>query len=254
VIKDKSIMGQPVFEGTCVGCGKCLLICPGLAISLVDFRKDSQFPTVTLPYEVFNKVVKEGDEIEVVDINGEPLGKYKVTAVLANKQFKTQQIKVQMPSELAVRAISFKVQADTRNLLNGTQSRHCEVTKQSRYCEQSEAVHSVNSIQIAYSDGKRSVVQTDKVNQPIDTDDSTMICLCERVSVNEVRDLIKKGITDINQIKAITRLGMGACGSKTCDVMIRQLLRQEGVPLEEVTANTRRPVFVEVLLEKFAKS
>jgi NAD(P)H-nitrite reductase large subunit len=81
--------------------------------------------------------------------------------------------------------------------------------------------------------------------------DDAMICLCERVSVKEVRDLIKQGITDLNQIKAITRAGMGPCGAKTCDTLIRNLMREEGVSAEEVVANTRRPIFVEATLDIF---
>ena len=81
--------------------------------------------------------------------------------------------------------------------------------------------------------------------------DDSMICLCERVSVGEVRRLIQSGITNLNQIKAITRAGMGPCGAKTCDTLIRGLLREEGIPVENVVPNTKRPVFVEVPLDKF---
>ena len=212
LIKENSIMGQPQYDGSCIGCGKCLYICPGLAISLVDYRKDNDFPTVSLPYEVFNIKINVGDEIEVVDIDAKDLGKYKVTGVVGNKQNKTQQIKIQMPKELAKQAISFKVQADT-------------VSK-----------------------------ALDNAIIPEKLEDSTMICLCERVSVADVKKWIKRGVTDINQIKAVTRMGMGPCGSKTCDVMLRQIFRQEGIPSDIIVANTRRPVFIEVPLEKFIDS
>ena len=83
------------------------------------------------------------------------------------------------------------------------------------------------------------------------TSDEAMVCLCERVSVSQVRELIKKGITDLNQIKAITRAGMGPCGSKTCEVLIKGLLREEGIPEKEVVPNTKRPLFLEIPLDKF---
>jgi len=44
---------------------------------------------------------------------------------------------------------------------------------------------------------------------------------------------------------------MGPCGAKTCDTLIRNLIREEGVPAEEVVANTRRPIFVEAALDIF---
>ncbi|HRX77091.1 MAG TPA: (2Fe-2S)-binding protein, partial [Candidatus Cloacimonadota bacterium] len=83
------------------------------------------------------------------------------------------------------------------------------------------------------------------------TPDDAMICLCERVTVGQVRQLIRKGINDLNQIKAITRAGMGPCGAKTCEVLIKSLLREEGIPVTDVVPNTKRPVFIEVPLSKF---
>ncbi|RLC55313.1 MAG: sulfurtransferase, partial [Candidatus Cloacimonadota bacterium] len=100
-------------------------------------------------------------------------------------------------------------------------------------------------------------IQKAEVSQQKETEiqyisDEEMVCLCERVTAKEIRNLIKKGITDMNQIKAITRAGMGPCGAKSCDNLIKQLLRQEGVLLGSIEPNTRRPIFVEVPLGKFA--
>ena len=82
--------------------------------------------------------------------------------------------------------------------------------------------------------------------------DDAMVCLCEHVTAGEIRKLIKKGIKDMNQIKAITRAGMGSCGGKTCQNLIRRLFKEEGISLDEIVADTRRPLFVEVELDKFA--
>jgi len=100
-------------------------------------------------------------------------------------------------------------------------------------------------------------IQEDEVSQPMDhwvehLDDDTIICRCERVTAGEIRAVIRSGIRDVNAIKAITRAGMGACGSKTSRTMIHRLFREEGVPASEVTDNTRRPLFVEVPLAVFA--
>ena len=67
LIKDDPIMGLPYYEGSCIGCGKCVTICPGLAITLVDYRKDKEFPIVTLPYEVSNHKVEIGNNINCDD-------------------------------------------------------------------------------------------------------------------------------------------------------------------------------------------
>jgi bacterioferritin-associated ferredoxin len=75
--------------------------------------------------------------------------------------------------------------------------------------------------------------------------DDAIVCRCERVTAGEIRKWIRKGLRDLNQIKAITRAGMGACGSKTCGDLILQLFKEEGVPVEEVTLHTIRPLFIE---------
>ena len=103
-------------------------------------------------------------------------------------------------------------------------------------------------------------IQPDSVSQPLAKPlipeklaDDAMICLCERVSVGEVRKLIRGGITSLNHLKAITRAGMGPCGAKTCETLIKGVLREEGIPVENVVPNTKRPVFVEVPLGKFPR-
>jgi sarcosine oxidase, subunit alpha len=42
--------------------------------------------------------------------------------------------------------------------------------------------------------------------------------------------LIRRGYRDMNEIKAVTRAGMGACGGKTCPALIKRLFREEGIP------------------------
>ena len=86
------------------------------------------------------------------------------------------------------------------------------------------------------------------------TDDDTIVCRCERVTAGEIRALIRQGYRDLNEIKAITRAAMGACGSKTCHSLIFRLFRDEGIILSDVTDTTRRPIFIEVPLKVFAGS
>ncbi len=209
LIEGDPLMGLPIYtgsEGSCSGCLKCVTICPGLAITLVDYRKDEEFPEVTVPYEVGNFPVRKGDTVSAVDIDGRALGEMEVTAVLTNKKSKTQLVKIKAPKRLSKSVVSFRIQEES-------------------VC--------------------RPLPET---VLPNGNADAMKLCLCERVTVGEVRALVKQGITDINQIKAMTRAGMGACGSKTCETIIRNVFRQEGVSPDRVTANTRRPVFVETTL------
>ncbi len=207
--EDGTLMGLPKYGGQCVGCFRCLLVCPGLAVTLVDMRKDKEMPNVVIPYEIGSIPVNKGDIVQLMDIDANELGEYPVFRVLDFKDRRTQLVVVKVPVDIAKKIAGFRAQ-------------------------------------------DKSV--SEPLEKPIITTslaDDAMICLCERVSVKEVRDLIKQGITDLNQIKAITRAGMGPCGAKTCDTLIRNLMREEGVSAEEVVANTRRPIFVEATLDIF---
>jgi sarcosine oxidase subunit alpha len=100
-------------------------------------------------------------------------------------------------------------------------------------------------------------IQEPAVTQPLEVyvdhlTDDTIICRCERVSAGEIRALIRKGYHDINEIKTVTRGGMGACGAKTCTALVHRLFREEGVSAAEVVNQTKRPIFVEVPLGIFA--
>jgi len=59
-------------------------ICPGLAITLVDYREDPEFPTVTLPYEFSPETLSVGDEVTVLATAGEVLGEAEVTGIWPN--------------------------------------------------------------------------------------------------------------------------------------------------------------------------
>ncbi|MEF3694048.1 MAG: FAD-dependent oxidoreductase [Candidatus Cloacimonadota bacterium] len=207
--EDGSLMALPRYSGSCIGCGKCVLICPGLAITLVDYRKDKLNPTITLAYEITNHPVKQGDKLQMVDIDGKDLVEAEVVGFSELKKVHTALVKVQVPAKYAKQVASFRIQA---------------ASVSAPLAETILPEH-----------------------QP----DDAMICLCERVTVGQVRKLIKGGITDLNQLKAITRAGMGPCGAKTCEVLIKGLLREEGIPVENVVPNTKRPVFIEVPLDRF---
>jgi sarcosine oxidase, subunit alpha len=46
---------------TCIACEKCVSICPGLAITLVDLRKANGSAFVTIPYEFGREAIHQGD-------------------------------------------------------------------------------------------------------------------------------------------------------------------------------------------------
>jgi NADPH-dependent 2,4-dienoyl-CoA reductase/sulfur reductase-like enzyme/Fe-S-cluster-containing hydrogenase component 2 len=84
--------------------------------------------------------------------------------------------------------------------------------------------------------------------------DDAIVCRCERVSVGEIVRFIKDNdVRDINQLKSI-RVGMGACGSKTCSALLPQIFRKAGVDPAAVTAGTLRPLTLEAPFGELAHS
>lgn len=76
--------------------------------------------------------------------------------------------------------------------------------------------------------------------------DNAIVCRCERVTMKEVIDFIKgNDIHDANQLKQI-RVGMGACGSRTCSVMLPKVFSVAGINWYEVAQNTKRPLSIEI--------
>ncbi len=208
--KVPEFLGPHLPEKACIGCEKCVTICPGLAITLVDYRKDAAEPTVTLAYEFGKESLEVGDRVTVLDTGGTVLGEVEVTGVRAiQRNDRTVVVKVRAPRSYARRIAGIRVQ---------------EPWVVERALEEEVA--------------------------PIAND--TIVCRCERVTAGEIRALIRRGYRDLNEIKAVTRAQMGACGGKTCTHLIYRLFREEGVPLEEVEPNVKRPLFVEVALGVFA--
>lgn len=72
--------------------------------------------------------------------------------------------------------------------------------------------------------------------------DNTYVCRCEELTMGELRELIRKGYTSVDEIKRISRAGMGPCQGRTC----RQLIMQElaaatGKKIGDQVVSTYRP-------------
>jgi sarcosine oxidase, subunit alpha len=193
----------------CTGCEKCVTICPGLAITLVDKRNSNGHALVTIPYEFGKSAIHRGDWITVMDTQGSLLGEVEVVRARSAKTTdRTVLVKVEAPNEIAVKIAGIRIQGPSAAQQLG------------------EAVARAT--------------------------DDTLVCRCERVTLGEIKTVIQAGSRDINEIKALTRAGMGSCGSKTCGSLIRHAFKELGIPLSEVTENVPRPLFMEVPLGMFA--
>ncbi len=196
----------------CIACGRCVAVCPGLAISLIDFRKREQTAMVSLPVEQNYPDIVVGNEIEATNTDGLALGKFKIEKIKTVAGYKdgTRLLSIEVPTNIAKHVAGFTV-------IRPNQVKEFEPDS----------------------------------DMPGNLDDDAYICRCERVTAGEIKKLIRLGVRDINQIKAVTHASMGSCGGKTCLNLIKRMFTAEGVPLSEVTDPPVRPVYVEVPVKDF---
>ncbi len=204
------ILGVPEYSDGCIGCEKCVSICPGLAITLVDFRKNPQRPVVTVPFELDSSGMRAGIELDLVDWEGGLLGK--------------------------------GILVQTREVPGGRRTVLLRI-------ETSPGIAS----RVA---GVRVQVEEDTAAEPaawtLPVPDDAIVCRCERVTAGRIRELLREGVRDLNELKALTRTGFGACGGKTCRTLLSRIAREEGIPAAEIEPMTERPLFAETPLGFFS--
>ena len=88
----------------CHGCGRCVVVCPGMAIFIVDLTFEPGRATVTIPYE-FLPLPEPGDRVTALNRAGEPLGPAEVVRVQNPPAFDhTALVTIAVPKELALEA------------------------------------------------------------------------------------------------------------------------------------------------------
>ena len=73
-------------------------------------------------------------------------------------------------------------------------------------------------------------------------DDDTIICRCEDITWGEIRKQLDKGYTTLDEIKRITRAGMGPCQGKSCQrILLLAIASYLHKKVEEIPLSTFRP-------------
>lgn len=75
------------------------------------------------------------------------------------------------------------------------------------------------------------------------SDASIIVCRCEDLTLERLRELIANGYTSLDELKRITRCGMGPCQGRTCRPLIeRELASLTNTPVgDQPVATFRQP-------------
>ncbi len=211
VIPEGNLLGRPKLVGDCVGCLKCVAICPGCAISLVDKRHDptATVARVTVPWEMPEELVQVGQVVSTTGNEGEPVGTGKVLRILSGKSLNRRRLMVlEVPFADAEKVAGVRVRAS----------------------ETPAVPESVPPV----TDDEVIVCRCERVTK--------------QMIVDYLRDT---GSRDFNAVKASLRSGMGPCGGKTCAELTARIFRELGVDLKAVTPPVHRPFTQEVPMKAF---
>ena len=74
--------------------------------------------------------------------------------------------------------------------------------------------------------------------------EENMICRCEEVTEEEIRDAIKNGCRTITEVKKWTRAGMGICQGLSCTRLVERILCEvlKVSPAELEPRSVRQPL------------
>ena len=71
---------------------------------------------------------------------------------------------------------------------------------------------------------------------------ANVICRCEEVEIDEIREWIARGYDTFDELKRELRVGMGPCQGRGCrDIILRELSRATGKPISELHNGVFRP-------------
>jgi Fe-S-cluster-containing hydrogenase component 2 len=98
-------------DGSCSGCGQCVVVCPGLAIFIVDKNFSDTMATIILPYELLPLPAK-GDVIIGINRAGKQICRGYVHKVRNIKSFdRTALVSIAIPKEHADEVRFFRISA-----------------------------------------------------------------------------------------------------------------------------------------------
>jgi NADPH-dependent 2,4-dienoyl-CoA reductase/sulfur reductase-like enzyme/ferredoxin len=210
-IPEGNILGRPKFLGACVGCLKCIAVCPGLAIVLVDRRHDPSGTTarVTVPWEMLDGLIAPGQPVVTTGREGERVGTGKVLRILTGKSLNRRKLVVlEVPSSEAEQVAGLRLREPQPPVVPGAA--------------------------LPAGDEELVLCRCERVTREMIVD-----------------YIDRTGTRDLNAVKAGLRCGMGPCGGKTCGELILRVFREMGIDPKAVAPPVSRPFVQEVPMRAF---
>ncbi|MFC0271763.1 (2Fe-2S)-binding protein [Metabacillus herbersteinensis] len=79
---------------------------------------------------------------------------------------------------------------------------------------------------------------------------TTIICRCEEISCEEIEEVIEQGASTFDDVKRLTRCGMGPCQAKICTSLVAKIIHdQTGRPFHEIPLPRMRMPLSPIKLE-----
>ncbi len=83
-----------------------------------------------------------------------------------------------------------------------------------------------------------------------DNPEKIIVCRCADVTLKEIEDLLNQGIVDMDDIKRLSRAGMGQCQGKTCRNLIMGMVAGKmNITVDKVKESRYRPPAVAIPLD-----
>ncbi|SDK01200.1 (2Fe-2S)-binding protein [Natronincola ferrireducens] len=193
-----------VDHDVCNGCSLCVANCPGLAIMVVDMTYSKDEALLKIPYE-FLPLPEEGDVVKGLDREGKEIDDVRIVKILNTKALDRTPI------------IAIAVKKEHVRIIRNIQVDDKTFSKVS-CC------------------GEATAENVEEMSK------ETVVCRCSDVTLEDIRELIGKGYTTFDEIKRISRVGMGPCQGRTCgQIILRELAQITGTSIEKLMLGTYRP-------------
>ncbi|MGI6617118.1 MAG: (2Fe-2S)-binding protein [Saccharofermentanales bacterium] len=252
-----SIHDIPVLDfDKCTGCGACARVCPGLAIFIIDESRGDGTGSVSLPYE-FCPLPQKGEIVFTMDRAGCVIGEGTVVRVSPGKTSGTPLVTLNVPIEQVhdVRFFCSKERADRFVLPNTAETISDKIILSTIDYDSDTVIPAIVEDDISAGneesppvskniDNEKNVRERDDNGNDTDEDEA-IICRCEGITRREIRELIAEGYTTVDEIKRISRSGMGPCQARTCGPLIAdEIARMTGQSRDSVQPSMHRPPVV----------